>query len=193
MRTQDTALHQDTKFTYEDYLHFPEDKRCEIIDGEVSLAPSPDKIHQDISRNLGFILWEFVKKNDLGLVYYAPFDVVLSDIDIVQPDLIFVSKERKHIVTEKNIQGAPDIVIEILSPSSQYKDKVIKAKLYKKFGVTEYWLIDPQEKQITIHDFSSSKRKPSTAIYTLAIYNFDEIFESPLLPGLKISLKELFI
>ncbi|MEW6378326.1 MAG: Uma2 family endonuclease [bacterium] len=188
MKTRDTALHLDTKFTYEDYLHFPEDKRYEIIDGEVSLAPSPDRIHQDILRDLGFILWEFVKKNDLGLVYYAPFDVVLSDTDIVQPDLIFVSKERKLILTEKNIQGAPDIVVEILSPSSQHKDTVIKAKLYKKFGVREYWLIDPQEKQITLHDFSSSQRKPSTAIYT-----FDEIFESPLLPGLKISLKELFI
>ncbi len=188
MKTQSTARHQDTKFTYEDYLHFPEDKRYEIIDGEVSLAPSPDKIHQDISRNLEFILWEFVKKNDLGLVYYAPFDVVLSEIDIVQPDLIFVSKERKLIVTEKNIQGAPDMVIEILSPSSQYKDKVIKAELYKKFGVREYWLIDPQEKQITLYDFGSSKGKSSKAIYTL-----DEIFESPLLAGLKISLKEIFI
>jgi Uma2 family endonuclease len=187
MKMQSTTIYPDTKFTYEDYLHFPEDKRYEIIDGEVSMAPSPERIHQDVSRNLGFILWEFVKKNALGLVYYAPFDVVLSDIDIVQPDLIFVSNERKHIVTEKNIQGAPDLVIEIISPSSQYKDRVIKAKLYKKFGVREYWFIDPQEKQITLNVFVSSKGKSSITIYTLS-----DLLESPLLVGLKISLKELF-
>jgi len=180
-------VYTDTKFTYEDYLHFPEDKRYEIINGEVAVAPSPDKMHQDVSRNLEFVLWEFVKKNDLGLIYDAPFDVVLSDIDVVQPDIIFISKEKEDIVTEKNIQGAPDLVIEILLPSSRYRDKKIKGKLYKKFGIKEYWLVDPKKKQITVACFGSTK-KESTKIYTR-----NDLLESSLLAGLKIALIDVFV
>ena len=179
-------LHTDTRFTYEDYLHFPEDKRYEIINGEVSVVPSPGRSHQDVSRNLEFILWDFVKKNDLGFVYYAPFDVVLSDIDVVQPDLIFVSKEREDIITEKNIQGAPDLVIEILSSSSNYKDRIIKKKLYKRFGVKEFWLVDPKNEQVTITCFGPGDEEESR------IYSRGDLLESPLLPGLKINLQDIF-
>ena len=104
------------KFTYEDYLNAPEDKRYELLDGELVPIPTPGELHQSISILLGSKLLQFAFENSSGRVYHAPFDVVLSDVDVVQPDLLFVSNERDHIITPANIQGAPDLVVEILSP-----------------------------------------------------------------------------
>ena len=110
------------KFTYEDYLNTPEDKRYELLDGELVMTPAPGERHQSVSALLGWKLVQFASENSLGWVYLAPFDVVLSDMDVVQPDLLFVSNERGHIITPANIQGAPDLVVEILSPSTAERD-----------------------------------------------------------------------
>jgi len=174
------------KFTYEDYLHFPEDKRYEIIDGEVYMVPSPGRDHQDASWNLEFTLGIFVKERRLGKVYHAPFDVVLSEIDVVQPDIMFISKERLNIITEKNIMGAPDLIIEILSESSEYRDRVIKKKLYSKYGVKEYWLVDPGKKEIEVMALQES------GLETVRICGKEDILESLILKGLKIKLDEIF-
>ena len=138
------------KFTYEDYLNTPEDKRYELLDGELVMTPAPGERHQSVSALLGWKLVQFTSENSLGLVYLAPFDVVLSDMDVVQPDLLFVSNERGHIITPANIQGAPDLVVEILSPSTAERDKTFKRTLYAKHGVNEYWMVDTTAKDITV-------------------------------------------
>ena len=125
------------KFTYEDYLNAPEDKRYELLDGELVPIPTPGERHQSISILLGSKLVQFAYENSLGRVYHAPFDVVLSDVDVIQPDLLFVSNERCHIITPANIQGAPDLVVEILSLSTAERDKTFKRALYANHGVNE--------------------------------------------------------
>lgn len=172
------------KFTYQDYLLLPEEKRYELIEGELFMVPSPDVEHQELSRDLEQILWEFVKRNDLGTVFYAPLDVVLSEEDVVQPDILFVSKERSHIIKEKNIQGAPDLVIEILSPATSERDRILKRKLYAKYGVKEYWIVDPEEKSIEVSTLGKKGFK------TIGIYKTS--LQSPLLKGLFIDLSEIF-
>ena len=182
----DTAVKRSIKFTYEDYLHFPEDKRYEIIDGEVHMVPSPGEAHQDVCANLAFVLRVFVKENALGKVYFAPLDVVFSEIDVVQLDIMFISKERLNIITERNIQGAPDLIVEIISPSSEYRDRVIKRKLYSKYGVKEYWLVDPEKKEIEVMALGES------GLETVKIYKKTDILESLVLKGIKIKLDEIF-
>ena len=138
------------KFTYEDYLNAPEDKRYELLDGELVMTPAPGERHQSVSILLGSKLFQFAYENSLGRIYHAPFDVVLSDVDVVQPDLLFVSNERDHIITPANIQGAPDLIVEILSPSTAERDKTFKRTLYANHGVKEYWMVDPTTKDITV-------------------------------------------
>jgi Uma2 family endonuclease len=138
------------KLTYEDYAKTPDDERYELIDGELLMVPSPNRPHQWTVIHLGTRLIAFVEENDLGEVYFAPFDVVLSDTNVVQPDVIFVSRERLGIITHANIQGAPDLVVEVRSPSTAYRDLTIKRRLYAEHGVKEYWMVDPEARTITV-------------------------------------------
>lgn len=139
------------KFTYEDYLRLPDDgKRYQIIGGEVHMVPAPAPAHQRISGNLYVLLRAFVVERELGEVFDAPCDVVLSEEDVVQPDLFFISKDRRHLITERNISGAPDLVIEILSPHTEKLDRALKRNLYAKYGVREYWLVDLTTKTVEI-------------------------------------------
>jgi len=182
----DTAVKKPIKFTYQDYLHFPEDKRYEIIDGEVHMVPSPVPYHQDISWRLELTISTFVEKNGLGKIYHAPLDVVLSETDVVQPDIMFISKERLNIITERNIQGAPDLIVEIISPTSEYRDRVIKRKLYSKYEVKEYWLVDLEKKEIEVMSLKDS------GLETVKIYKKTDILESLVLKGIKIKLDDIF-
>ncbi|MEW6675939.1 MAG: Uma2 family endonuclease [Nitrospirota bacterium] len=129
------AVIEKKRYTYEDYLKTPEDERYELIGGELLITPSPIPNHQRISRKLEFMLEKFVTENNLGEVFYAPCDVYLDEENVVQPDILFISKERLNIISEKNIQGAPDLVIEIISENTAYRDLVQKKRLYARFGV----------------------------------------------------------
>ncbi|HHT9119750.1 MAG TPA: Uma2 family endonuclease [Candidatus Hypogeohydataceae bacterium YC41] len=175
------------KFTYQDYLHLPEDRRYELIEGELFMVPSLLTYHQEVSGNLDFIVREFVKKRGLGKVFSAPTDVVLSNEDVVQPDIFFIEKGRLGIIKEKNIQGAPDLIVEILSPSLRYRDKVHKKKLYQKYGVKEYWIVDPQKRQIEHLWLEEGGYR------TIGIYGLEDTIESPMLKGLKVMLREVFL
>ncbi len=176
------------KFTYEDYKNLPESetKRYELIEGELLTVPSPSFEHQDISVHLEVALHEFVRKHQLGKVLHAPLDIVLDDENVVQPDIIFISKARSHIIHKEAIRGAPDLVIEILSPSTGERDRTVKKKLYARAGVTEYWLVDPEQKTIEVLKLGAS------GFERVALYTQDETLTSPLLPGLRISLREIF-
>ena len=174
------------KFTYEDYRHMPDDKRYELIEGELVMVPSPITMHQRISRKLEFILAEFVQKNNLGEVFYAPFDVVFSDEDVLQPDIIFISNGRSSIVTQDNVQGAPDLVVEITSPTTLYRDREIKRKVYAKYGVGEYWLVDTDKQTIEVMVLGEKGFK------TVAVCRRGEMLQSPLLIGFSFDTSEIF-
>ncbi len=180
------AVIEKKKYTYEDYLKTPEDERYELIEGELIMSPSPIPKHQRISGKLEFELRKFVMENDLGEVFDAPCDVYLDEENVVQPDILFISKERLGIIGEKNIQGAPDLVMEIISENTAYRDFVQKKRLYTKFGVREYWIVIPEEKLIEIYTLKDNT-------YTLyKTYYKDDILESPYLRNLKIELKGIF-
>src|SRR4030067_2751798 len=137
--------------TYEDYLKTPEDKRYELINGDLLMTPSPIPNHQRVSGKLEFILRKFITENNLGEVFYAPCDVCLDNENVVQPDILFISKDRLGIIGEKNVQGAPTLAIEILSESTAYRDLVQKKKLYSRFGVKEFWIVIPGEESIDVY------------------------------------------
>ena len=174
------------KFTYEDYLNAPEDERYELLDGALVMAPAPGERHQSVSALLGWKLIQFVAENRLGKVYTAPFDVVLSDTDVVQPDLVFVSNARAHIITPANIQGAPDLVVEILSPSTAERDKTFKRALYAEHGVREYWMVDAAEKSITVSLLGGR------GFAVESTYREEETLESPTLEGFALDLAGIF-
>ena len=138
------------KFTYEDYCNAPEDRRYELHDGDLILVPSSKEQHQRASLDIATELMLFARRTGVGKVYIAPFDIVFSDNDVVQPDVIFVSNDRLGIITADNIQGAPDLVVEVLSPSTAHRDRTFKRSLYARHGVTEFWLVDPDARTIEV-------------------------------------------
>ena len=131
------------KYTYEDYLNTPEGERYELLDGELVLVASPNEEHQLAGVKLVSLMHPYVTTRELGWVFHAPFYIVFSDTEVVQPDLMFIFEEREHIRTAANVQGAPDMVVEILSPSSSRREWKYKRGLYAKYGVKEYWIVDP--------------------------------------------------
>ena len=180
----------DVKLTYDDFVQFPDDgKRHELIDGEHYVTPSPNTKHQTIALNLAGHLWSYVHKHRTGRVFIAPFDVVFSDFDIVEPDVLFVSKARQaDVLTAKHVRGAPDLVVEIGSPSTRKRDETIKRHLYERFGVTEYWVIDPELDTITVYRLIEG-RFTRTAELSL---EHDDALTSPLFPGLELRLADIF-
>lgn len=179
MERQDST----TKLTYADYLRFPDDGlRHEIIDGEHYVTPSPATRHQRISRNLLHVIQTYLDTHPIGELFAAPFDALLSDFDIVVPDLLYLSTERARFLTSKNLQGPPDLVIEILSPSTRSRDRKLKRDLYERVGVREYWVVDPEQDRVEIsrhHDgsFGEPISVPRTGAIT-----------TPLLPDFELPL-----
>ncbi|MEK6814137.1 MAG: Uma2 family endonuclease [Nitrospirota bacterium] len=188
MATQTSRTHS-VKFTYEDYLLFPEDgRRHELIGGDRYVTPSPNMKHQAILANLHRILGPFVHERRLGKLLFAPFDILFSDLDVVQPDMLFVSAPRASIITDKNVRGAPDLVIEVLSDSTRKTDEIIKRKLYERFGVQEYWLLDPDLETIKVYQNTEKGHIRAAELSREA----GDALTSPLLPGLSISLDAVF-
>ena len=138
------------RWTYADYAALDDGKRHEVIGGRVVKAPPLTSQHQAISRDLEFLLLRFVKERGLGEVYYAPLDVVLGDNDVFQPDILFVASANLAIVRQAGVFGAPDLAIEVLSPSTAENDRYHKRGAYERFGVKEYWLVDPENRTIEV-------------------------------------------
>lgn len=174
------------RYTYDDYLKIPDDERYELIEGELLMTPSPVPYHQWISKNIEFELEKFVREKNLGKVFDAPCDVYLDEENVIQPDILFISKERLNIITDKNIRGAPDLVIEILSEATAYRDLVKKKRLYAKQGVKEYWIVDPGEKTVEIYSL-----KEGVFVITQS-YTEKDVLKSPMLLGLEINLTKVF-
>jgi Uma2 family endonuclease len=182
---------QATKLTYEDLTHLPADgKRHEIIDGEHYVTPSPATRHQAIARNLTGLLFSFLRGRHVGTIFHAPYDVVLSPHDVVEPDLLFVSAARLAILTEANAQGAPDLVVEILSPGSRRRDEIVKRDLYERSGVTEYWIVDPEAETVKV--FRRDAKGGAFERPELLSQRHGDKLTTPLIAGLEMPLDEVF-
>ncbi len=180
-------MHTDVKkYTYHDYSKLEEGAPYQLIDGELIMSPSPIVYHQKILLNLIRQLSNYTKKNNMGLILPAPMDVYLEVYETYQPDIIFISNERKNIIGEKKIEGAPDLVIEILSESSAYYDLKHKKNIYEKHNVKEYWIADPIDKSIEVYEnkngsyklFSRAKEKGiiKSKIFSEAKLKLESIF-----------------
>ena len=141
---------QAKRWTYEEYYRLDDDQRYEIIDGNLLMAPSPDMWHQDWVGELYTVIRNQVRQHKLGKVFLAPFDVVLDSENTVQPDVIFVATANLGILKPRAIFGTPDLLIELVSPSSVRRDRYDKKDLYARFGVKEYWIGDPANKSLEI-------------------------------------------
>jgi Uma2 family endonuclease len=188
MAVRDTSRH---KLNYEDYAQIPEDgKQHEILDGEHYVSPGPTLDHQRLGARLHLRLGTFVNAHRLGEVFYAPTDVVLSPHDIVQPDLLFISTARRGIMTKANVQGAPDLAVEILSYSTRRRDETLKRQRYEQLGVLEYWIVDGRHKAVRI--FRRAAQRSGFAAPTELTAAAGEILTTPLLSGLEIALRDIF-
>ena len=181
-----TVANPHIKFTYVDYLNAPEDKRYELLDGDLVMTPAPGERHQRASMLLASRLFLYVSENRLGRVYSAPFDVMLSDTDVVQPDLLFVSNERAHVFTAANVQGAPDLVVEILSPSTAERDLTFKRRLYARHGVSEYWIVDTDAGSVTVLLLREGEFE------AVGEYGPGGTLTSPVLPGFELRVDDMF-
>ena len=175
-----------TRLTYQDYLNMDGDERYELIDGELIMVASPNEAHQIALGALGTRMYVFSEDRELGKVFFAPFDVLLSDTDVVQPDILFVSNERAHIRTPANIRGAPDLVVEILSPSSERRDWREKFELYSKHGVKEYWIVDPANRVVWL------ARLRGGALEIAGTYGIGDTVSSTVLAGFSVKVDDIF-
>ncbi len=181
---------QRVKLTYEDFLHFPDDgKRHELIDGEHYVTPSPNTRHQAISGNLYFIIRSWLEQHPVGRVFYAPFDIVFTNFDVVEPDLLYMSNERAaEILTAKHVTGAPEIVVEIASPGTRKRDETIKRRLYQRSGVSEYWVVDPDIDVVRVYRAEQGMFGRPTELSAEA----GDVLITPHLSGLEIPVSRIF-
>ncbi len=150
------------------------------------MSPAPNRYHQVISRNIEFMLLKYLENRPVGDLYDAPFDVYLSRFDVFQPDIVFVKQEHFDVLTDAGIEGTPDFVVEILSPSNAHLDKKAKLRVYARSGVQELWLVDPETRLVHVYYLQEDSEKPA------ATYGEAASFESPHFPGLEISGKVIF-
>jgi Uma2 family endonuclease len=177
------------KLTYGDLLALPDDgKRHELIDGVHYVMTTPALRHQRVAARVGISMTTFVDAHGLGEVFFLPVDILLSPYDVVEPDLLFVSAERVHLLQERNISGPPDLVGEVLSPSTRRKDRVLKRRLYERAGVREYWIMDPVQNVIRVHRLEPAGYGEGQELSAAAC----DSLTTPLLPGWSLPLAALF-
>ena len=180
------AIETRPKFTYADYLNAPDDARYELLDGELIMSPAPNRLHQVASLNLSMDLGFLMRRAEIGYIFAAPFDVVLSNADVVQPDIMFVSNARARIITDANIRGAPDLVVEILSPGTAERDRTFKRDLYARHGVKEYWMADTELRRIyqLTHDADEFR--------LAGVFGVGDTLVSPTLGGYALNVSDVF-
>ena len=173
--------------TVEQYRNLPETgPRYQLIDGDLYRAPAPNRYHQDIARNLEFILLRYLASNPIGLLYHAPFDVYLTETDVFQPDIVIIFNENRHILTDAGAEGPPDFVVEILSPKTRALDLENKKRTYARLGVNELWMIDPVPYELFRFAFELDRENP------IQRFAAKKNVTTPLLPGLVVELEEVF-
>jgi len=180
-------LTEKKRATIEDYERLPEGAPYQLIAGELIMSPSPTRFHQDISGVIEFALKLFIIPRDLGKIYDAPLDVELTDTDVYQPDILFIRKERLSLLQGDRIDIAPDLVIEILSPSTAYYDLKHKKEVYYQSGVQEYWIVDPADESIEI------MVRDKEYYRTESLLRKTGVLQSPMFPGFSMKVEEVFV
>jgi Uma2 family endonuclease len=158
----------------------------QVVEGNLVMSPSPRTFHQIVAGRIHSVILQFLEKHALGEVFIAPLDVYLDDVNIYQPDVIFVAARQKAIITEQGIEGAPALVVEVLSPATARYDKGSKRKVYARTGVKELWLVDPEARTIEVFSLAENVDKPSAA------HGDKDTFSSSLLPGLRFNGAAIF-
>ncbi len=175
------------RYTYEDYCQLPDDRRYELIDGEFyEMAPAPTPTHQWAALTLTILMVDFVRSRRLGVVYIAPLDVILAENDTMQPDILFVAAGREGIITQRACEGPPDLVVEVLSPSTARRDLGIKMRRYARFGVREYWVVYPVARSIEVLVLRDGK------FVSLGVYVGEMSPDSEVMPGLVFAVSSIF-
>lgn len=174
------------KLTYQEYRLLPEGDRRELIDGDFLMTPAPREKHQRVRRNLQFEWCKFLEENPGGELYNAPFDVILDEHTVVQPDLLIVLENRRSRIVPEGLRRAPNLIAEILSPSDPERDTVLKRRLYAKFGVEEYWLVDPEAETVEILFLRQGEYE------TIGVFGRDDTARSRLIPDLHVHLARVF-
>jgi Uma2 family endonuclease len=172
--------------TIEDYERLPEGAPYQLIAGELIMTPSPTPFHQSISMNLSIVLGSFIKRNKLGVLMAAPLDIYLSEEDVFQPDFIFIQADRAQGIRKDKLRIIPDLVIEVLSPSTAYYDFTRKKEMYCAHGVTEYWIVDPEAETIEI------MLKHGEIYRTEQLLHKADTLESPMFPGFSMKIEDVF-
>lgn len=174
-------------YTYEAYKRLPDDHRYEVLAGELVVTPAPSNPHQRILLRLAARLEFFTQELDLGTCFMAPTDLVLSEKTVLQPDLLFVSRQRASIIDPvSGVHGAPDLVAEILSPSTERRDRTTKRQLYSTYGVGEYWIIDPEAALIEV------LTQQGQGLELWQRFSGHVALTSPTLPNLHLDLGHIF-
>ncbi len=176
-----------TKMTYDQYCLLPEDRnQYELIDGELIVTPSPRRQHQEIVGRLYALLLNYVDARSLGKVYVAPLDTILDKYTVVQPDILFIGSERLAEIAKDWIEGAPDLVVEVLSPSTMDKDRRRKLAVYSQFGVQEYWIVDPESRMIEVFERTGKGLEPGQK------FGSGQLLRSKLLPQFQPEISNIF-
>lgn len=188
--TGSTTRDSGAKLTYDDLVDMPDDGlRRELIDGALYVTPSPNRKHQSIVLNIASLIKAHARVHPVGRVFVAPFDVLLSNVDVVEPDVLYISKAReREVLTAKHVIGAPDLVIEVGSPATRRTDGRVKQKLYERFGVSEYWIVDTDLDVINVFRLRDQRYQRVAELSLEA----GDVLTTPLLAGLELRLADVF-
>jgi Uma2 family endonuclease len=173
--------------TVRDFRELPEGPPYyQLIEGDLYMSPTPNLFHQRIVLNIVFMIRSYLEKHPIGELVVSPSDVELTEINAYVPDVYYVSNKRKHIFTKQGASGAPDLVVEVLSPSTARFDKGVKQQIYARTGVKEYWLVNPDAQDVSVFHLQESADQP------VGVYGLRQKFTSPLLPKLTIRVARIF-
>jgi Uma2 family endonuclease len=179
-------LPEKDRYTYDDYRQLPEGAPYELIRGHLARSPSPSPRHQIVQANLFFALSQFDRANQAGRVVSAPIDVQLADTSVVQPDLLYMRRDRLDHIGEQSIEGAPDLVVEILSPATAHRDLTEKKRLYEEYDVREYWVVDPDSETVAVFGNTENGFEQAARIVERGTV------ESTVLEGFETGVADLF-
>ena len=177
-----------TRLTYDDLDAIPQERpgdRHELIDGELVVTPSPIPAHQLVSRNLFRHLDRYISAGNLGETIYAPVDIRLTPDNVLIPDIVFIAKDRLHVIGPRAVDAPPDLVVEILSPGTRQRDLTVKRDLYAQFGVREYWVVDPAARTVEVLERFGNSYQPVPLAE-------DGTIQSRVLPEFRLTLETVF-
>ncbi|GIX42101.1 MAG: hypothetical protein KatS3mg129_1834 [Leptospiraceae bacterium] len=187
--SQKILIKENKKLTYKQYFTIKDDKRYELIEGKLLMSPAPNTKHQRIIRKLLRLIENcLINKKIKGEVFLSPIDVVFREDIVLQPDIVYITEERKDIIKERGIFGIPDLVIEVISPGSEKRDIVDKKRIYEESKVKEYWIVFPNEEFIEVLEYDEKGNRYKE----IGVYNKEKELESKVIKGLKIKVKEVF-